>query len=383
MNLSQKLVDHAASGLMRHHRVVEGPQQIRLHIDGRELISFCSNDYLGLANHPQVKQAFKAGVDRYGVGSGAAHLISGHTRAHKQLETELAAFTGYARALLFSTGYMANLAVLASLVDRHDTIYQDKLNHASLIDGGLISRAKVRRYRHVDMQHLSRQIDIDKPRSGLIATDGVFSMHGDIAPLDQLAEIAQQNNLLMLVDDAHGLGVLGGGKGSTAHFSLTPQQVPVLMGTLGKALGTFGAFVASSEEIIEILIQFARCYIYTTAPPAAIAEATRASLRIVQNEPERRTRLLDNIEYFRQVASEYLLPVGDSGTPIQSVVIPDIEQLLRIQQALQDQGFLLSAIRPPTVSQARLRITLCSEHQHTDIDALLSALSAVIKGQAL
>jgi len=376
--LAQRLVEQEANGLTRRHRIVEGPQQIKLQIDGRELTSFCSNDYLGLANHPDVKQAFKEGVDQYGVGSGAAHLISGHTRAHHLLEEELAAYTGYERALLFSTGYMANLAMLSTLADRHDVIYQDKLNHASLIDGGQLGRATVRRYRHADFDDLSRLIKTDGAVGGLLATDGVFSMEGDIAPLDQLSEIAHRNDLMLIVDDAHGLGVLGEGKGTAAHYSLTPAQVPLLMGTLGKALGTFGAFVAGSAEVIESLVQFARSYMYTTAPPPAIAEATRASLSIVQSDGDRRARLAGNIRYFRKAAARHGIPTGDSRTPIQPIAMAEIDSLLRVQSRLEEKGFLVSAIRPPTAPQARLRVTLCSEHQYADIDGLVVALSGAL-----
>lgn len=380
--LAQKLAAQETDGLRRQHRIVEGPQQINLRVDGRELTSFCSNDYLGLANHPEVRQAFRDAVDIYGVGSGAAHLISGHTRAHQQLEEELAAFTGRDRALLFSTGYMANLAVLSALTDRHDVIYQDRLNHASLIDGGRMSRAKIRRYAHRDVADLTRLIDADGPRDGLLVTDGVFSMGGDIAPLDRLSEIAAKNKLLLVVDDAHGFGVLGAGKGTVSHFSLDQVQVPVLMGTLGKALGTFGAFVAGSHEIIESLIQFARSYIYTTAPPAAIAEATRAGLRIVQADDERRERLFSNIRYFRQAARQLIgqldMTAGNPETAIQPLVMPDIDSLMRTQQALEERGFLVSAIRPPTTPEPQLRLTFCSEHRQEDINGLLTALRDVL-----
>ena len=289
MDLSARLAEQQAGGLTRRHRIVEGPQQLRLRVNNRQLLNFSNNDYLGLANDSAVKQAFIEGANQYGVGAGAAHLITGHTRAHHELEEALAEYTGRDRALLFSTGYMANVGVLSALTDRHDVIYQDKLNHASLIDAGLLSRADGRRYRHADVDDLRRQID---DRQGIIATDGVFSMEGDIAPLNSLAEIAQQNNLMLMVDEAHGLGVLGeAGQGSASMAGLGQAEVPILMGTLGKALGTYGAFVAGSETVIESLVQFARSYIYTTAPPAAIACATLVSLRIIQNEPQRRDSL--------------------------------------------------------------------------------------------
>ena len=378
MDLSQRLAEQSAQGLLRQHRVVEGPQQIHIKVDGVECINFTSNDYLGLANHPQVKAAFKAAVDQYGVGSGAAHLVSGHTKAHRQLEEELAAFTGRDRALLLSTGYMANIAVLSTLTDRHDVIYQDRLNHASLIDGGMMSRAKVSRYPHLDVNDLARRIKNEQPDGGIIATDALFSMDGDVAPLDQLADVAKTNGLMLVVDDAHGFGVLGDGRGSLADFDLDQDRVPVLMATLGKALGSFGAFVAGSDEIIESLIQFARSYLYTTAPPAAIAEAARASLRIVRGDVARRERLQNNIAYFRQQAHAQGLLLSDSSTAIQLLAMPDAASAMQVQAQMAAQGFMLSAIRPPTVATPRLRMTLCSEHQQQDIAAMLSALAETI-----
>jgi len=376
MDLSVRLAEQQAGGLTRRHRLVEGPQQRRLQVHGRELINFSSNDYLGLANDPAVRQAFIEGVDQYGVGAGAAHLITGHTRAHHELEEALAEFTGRDRALLFSTGYMANLGVLSTLTDRHDVIYQDRLNHASLIDAGLLSRADVRRYKHVDVDDLQRQVD---DRQGIIATDGVFSMEGDIAPLRPLAAIAQQRGLMLMVDEAHGLGVLGeSGQGSAAMAGLGQEEVPLLMGTLGKALGTHGAFVAGSEMVIESLIQFARSYVYTTAPPAAVACATLASLGIVKGEPERRERLFDNVRYFQQLAGQLGVQAGNNQTPIQPVRFADIDTLMKAQQGLEEQGLLVSAIRPPTVPAPMLRITLSSEHQRQDIEQLFAALEAVL-----
>ena len=377
MDLSARLAEQQAGGLTRRHRIVEGPQQLHLRVNSQQLLNFSSNDYLGLANDSAVKQAFIEGVNQYGVGAGAAHLITGHTRAHHELEEALAEFTGRDRALLFSTGYMANVGVLSALTDRHDVVYQDKLNHASLIDAGLLSRADGRRYQHADVDDLRRQID---DRQGIIATDGVFSMEGDIAPLKSLAEIAQQNNLMLMVDEAHGLGVLGeAGQGSASMAGLGQAEAPILMGTLGKALGTYGAFVAGSETVIESLVQFARSYIYTTAPPAAIACATLASLRIIQNEPLRRDRLFNNIRYFQQLANELGIDAGNNQTPIQSIKFMHIDTLMQAQQTLESRGLLVSAIRPPTAPEPMLRITLTSEHQRQDIDELFTALDGVLK----
>lgn len=378
MDLSARLASQRTKGLYRQHRLVDGPQQVCLNIQGRELVNFSSNDYLGLANHPQVRDAFIDGVNRYGVGAGAAHLITGHTRAHEELEDALAAYTGRDRALLFSTGYMANLGVLSALVDRHQVIYQDRLNHASLIDAGILSRASVRRYQHNDVADLERQLD---SRSGILATDGVFSMEGDIAPLAELAATAKAHDLLFMVDEAHAFGVLGdNGDGSVAMAGLDQQQVPLIMGTLGKAMGTYGAFVAGSEGYIEALIQFARSYIYTTAPPAAIACASLASLQILQEDRERRHRLMQNIAYFQDAIKSVGLPVAGQQTPIQPVVFKDIESLMQAQQQLESAGLIVGAIRPPTAPRPMLRVTLSSEHQSQHIDMLVDALSAVVNG---
>jgi 8-amino-7-oxononanoate synthase len=349
-----------------------------MQIDGRRLITFCSNDYLGLAGYPEVVAAFKAGADAYGVGAGAAHLINGHTRAHEALEAELAAFVGRPRALLFSTGYMANLGITLALTGHHDLILEDRLNHASLIDAGRLAMARMRRYSHGDTEELERLLDGHSGGEVLVMTDGVFSMDGDIAPLDRIAERCSDHGAWLMVDDAHGLGVIGAsGRGSLEHYGLGLDQVPILMGTLGKALGTFGAFVAGDEPLIELLIQAARSFIYTTAPPAALAEATRAALRICQREPERRTRLFERVEQFRRGARELGLPLADSQTPIQPVILGTTEAALRASDRLLQQGILVTAIRPPTVPEgsARLRVTLCAEHTPGQVDRLLEALA--------
>ncbi len=380
--LEANLSGIAEKGLYRSRRTVETPQAVVLRLEGRRILNFCSNDYLGLADHPQVLTAFKRGAERYGVGSGGAHLICGHSLAHRQLEEELAEFTGRDRALLFSTGYMANLGVISALVGRGDAVFADRLNHASLLDGGLLSQAKFKRYRHVDCDHLNEVVTKTSAKSRLIATDGVFSMDGDIAPLDLLARSARAFDALLMVDDAHGLGVLGeNGNGTVGHFRLTQEQVPVLMGTLGKGFGTFGAFVAGSEVLIETLIQKARTYIFTTALPPAVAEATRASLRLVIAEEWRRQKLQSLIQRFRQGAAQLDLRVIDSHTAIQPVLIGDNRQTVNLSNALLEQGILVSAIRPPTVpaGQARLRITLCADHDVEHVDRLLDSLDSVFK----
>ncbi len=378
--LTGALTRRQDQSLYRRRAVVGSPQGVEIRRDGRPLLSFCSNDYLGLANHPAVIEAFVGAAKDFGVGSGASHLISGHSSAHHVLEEELAAFTGRERALLFSTGYMANLGVINALAGRGDAVFEDRLNHASLLDGALLSAAKLLRYRHNDTEHLQRQLDNTVARHKLIAVDGVFSMDGDFAALPALARCAQKNAAWLMVDDAHGLGCMGeNGGGSGEHFHLAPEDIPILVGTLGKAFGTFGAFVAGSDALVETLIQFARPYIYTTAMPPAVAAATRVSLRLIQGEPERRSHLQQLIKMFR--AGCELIDVGlmPSDTPIQPLLIGDSQRALDLARQLEAKGFWVSAIRPPTVPRgsARLRVTLSAAHSQQQVQSLLAALAEV------
>ncbi|MES9872961.1 MAG: 8-amino-7-oxononanoate synthase [Candidatus Sedimenticola sp. 6PFRAG7] len=377
-SLQPELDRRRSEHLYRTRRVSDSPQGPEAVVDGRHMLTFCSNDYLGLANHPQVIDAMQRGAEHYGAGSGAAHLVSGHSSAHHALEEELAEFTGRPRALLFSTGYMANLGVISVLMGRGDSVYEDRLNHASLIDGGLLSRADFKRYAHADMNVLAGLLGGHAKGEALVATDGVFSMDGDIAPLGEMAGICRDSNAWLMVDDAHGFGVLGEqGRGSCSHFNLGVDDVPVLMATLGKGVGTFGAFVAGSEELIETLIQQARSYIFTTATPPAVAEATRASLRLVQQDEWRRERLKALIAQFRLGVAQLGLPLMESQTPIQPIVAGSSEQALRWSRQLEEQGIQISAIRPPTVPEgsARLRVTLTASHTPEQIERLLEALS--------
>ncbi|WP_031433078.1 8-amino-7-oxononanoate synthase [Methylomarinum vadi] len=379
MDLSESLTQLKRQGLYRSRRVIEGGQGVKVSVDGKELINFCSNDYLGLANHPAIVEAFKQGAENYGVGSGSAHLICGHSRAHHALEEELADFTGRQRALLFSTGYMANMGMIAALAGQSDYVLEDRLNHASLLDGGLLSRSKFKRFGHADMADLERKL-ADTERRQLIVTDGVFSMDGDLAPLPDMVELATTYRAILLVDDAHGLGVLGAdGAGVLQHYGLSEREVPVLMGTLGKALGTFGAFVAGSEDLVETLIQQARTYVFTTAMPAALAEATRASLKIVRTEHWRREKLRALVEHFRLGAQQLGLPLMESNLPIQPLMLGDSRRAVAYSEQLLARGFWVSAIRPPTVPQgkARLRVTFSANHETTQIDALLHALATI------
>ncbi|MFL6622709.1 MAG: 8-amino-7-oxononanoate synthase [Sulfurifustis sp.] len=378
--LSDYLSQRRSQGLYRQRQVLESPQGVEVTVDGRTLLSYCSNDYLGLANHPAVIDAFRKGAERYGVGAGASHLISGHSRAHEALEEELADFIRCERILLFSTGYMANMGVVQALAQRDGCIFEDRLNHASLIDGARVSRCNVKRYGHLDLAHLRTLLQDEPATERLVTTDAVFSMDGDLAPLPELFGIADAARARLIVDDAHGIGVLGAaGRGSFDYWGLVPTGAAVLMGTLGKALGTFGAFVAGDAVVIDTLIQRARTYIYTTALPPAVAEATRASLELVRSEEWRRERLRELTERFRRGATQLGLTLAESATPIQPVIFGAAKRAVAAARQLRARGFLIPAIRPPTVPEgtARLRITFSSLHTEEHVDRLLEALSSV------
>lgn len=377
-DLAAVLAQKQADGLYRRRRTLSSAQGVRVVVDGRELLNFCSNDYLGLASHPTVIAAFQQAAARYGVGSGSSHLVCGHSAEHHALEEELAIFTGRERALLFSTGYAANTGIVQALVGRGDAVFEDRLNHASLIDGGLASGARFQRYRHNDVAHLKEQLENSSAAKKLIVTDGVFSMDGDVAPLAVLAALAQQYDAWLMVDDAHGFGVMGAqGGGVAEHFGLGVQKLPVLMGTLGKGAGSFGAFVVGDNDLIEYLINTARPYIYTTALPPAVAAASRASLVLIRAGQGLRESLRERIAQFRNGASILGLDLMPSDTPIQPILLGSNERALAWSAALERQGCLVSAIRPPTVpvGQARLRVTLTAAHQVEDVDHLLQALA--------
>ncbi len=349
-------------------------------VDGRRLVDFSSNDYLGLAAHPALATAMAECASRCGAGSGASHLISGHGREHAALEEELAEFLGRPRALLFSTGYMANLGVLTALAGRGESVLLDRLSHASLIDAGLLSGARFRRYPHCDAAAARRLLAEVRPQTTVVATDGVFSMDGDIAPLAALSQAARAHEAWLVVDDAHGIGVLGtNGRGAVEIAGLDCEDVPVLVGTLGKAFGSFGAFVAGPDDLIDLLIQRARSYIYTTALPQPVAAATRAALRIAREEGWRRQRVLALSARFRTAARQAGVPLADSTTPIQPIPLGSAPAALAAQQALREAGFWVVAIRSPTVPAGaeRLRITLTAGHQESQVDALVEALSRI------
>lgn len=376
-DLTARLAERRAADLYRQRPLLESPQGPEVVVDGQRLLAFCSNDYLGLANHPEVIAAWQAGAERWGVGGGASHLVIGHSTPHHQVEEALAELTGRPRALLFSTGYMANLGAITALVGQGDTVLQDRLNHASLLDGGLLSGARFNRYLHNDPASLASRLD-KAVGNTLVVTDGVFSMDGDLADLPALADVARARGAWLMVDDAHGLGTLGTqGGGIVEHFDLGVEDVPVLIGTLGKACGTAGAFVAGSEELIEALVQFARPYIYTTSQPPALACATLKSLELLRRETWRREHLAALIHQFREGAQQIGLQLMDSPTPIQPIVIGDSAQALRLSRMLRERGLLVTAIRPPTVpaGSARLRVTLSAAHSEAQVQLLLNALA--------
>lgn len=381
--LAPKLDALKEQSLYRLRRVVEGPQGPEIALEDGRYLNFSSNDYLGLAAHPAVAQALRLGLEEYGTGSGAAHLVTGHSRAHHAFEEDLAAFTGCERALLFSSGYMANLGVASGLLKRGDRVLEDRLNHASLLDAGLLCAARFGRYAHADVVDLKKHLLADGDGRTLVMTDGVFSMDGDVAPLRALSQAADAAGAFLMVDDAHGFGVLGErGRGSLEHHGLGSAEVPVLMGTLGKACGTFGAFVAGSEALIETLIQSARTYIYTTATPPALAEAGRAALKLLHAEGWRREKLKALIARFREGAAQLDIKLLPSITAIQPLVVGESADALALSQRLKERGMLVAAIRPPTVpvGTARLRITLTAAHEESHVDRLLDALKAVSLG---
>ena len=364
-------------GLYRQRLTLDSAQGPVVRLDGREYTNFCSNDYLGLAAHPRLVKSFQRAAAEYGVGSGASHLVCGHSRPHHELEEALAELTGRPRALLFSSGYAANTGTLATLLDSGDSVFQDRLNHASLLDGGLHSGARFRRFAHNDIADLERKLSsVEGPK--LVVVDGVFSMDGDSAPLVDLASLCGREEAWLMVDDAHGFGVLGEtGAGSVQAANLGVKQVPVLMATLGKALGTGGAFVAGDEDLIEALIQQARNYIYTTAIPPAVAAATLTSLAILREEPWRRQHLNSLIQRFRKGATELGLPLMPSSSAIQPLTVGDASRAILMSEKLRERGLLIGAIRPPTVpaGTSRLRITLSAAHNEQQVDDLLEALA--------
>ena len=391
-DLERELARRADAGLRRTRRCLDGPQGPRVVVDGRELLAFASNDYLGLASHPALVAAVREAAARWGVGAGASHLICGHFAPHEALETELAAFVRPcrgARALTFSTGYLANLAILTALAGRDDAVFADRLDHACLNDGALLSRAAFVRYPHGDVAALRARLATSTVRRRLIATDAVFSMDGDIAPLPELLALADEFDAWLVVDDAHGFGVLGqgvgsgGGRGTVAHFGLESDRI-VYMGTLGKAAGVAGAFVAAHPAVVETLVQTARPYVFTTAAPPLLAVALQASLAIIRDDAPRRAHLFALVARFREGMRGLPWRLLPSTTPIQPLVVGANEAAVALADALWKRGIWIPAIRPPTVPSgtARLRITLTAAHTTSDVDALVAALAELAPGCA-
>ena len=376
--LREELDARAAEGLLRKRRIIDGKQQPELHADGEVLLSFCSNDYLGLASHPALIAAVQQAAAAAGVGGGASHLITGHHRLHHEIEEALAQFVGLPRALFFSTGYMANLGTISALVGRGDAIFADRLNHASLNDAAVLSRADLHRYPHNDLAALEKQLAQSTARRKLVVADAVFSMDGDIAPVPQLLALCERYDAWLMLDDAHGFGVLGAhGRGTLEHFGVHSPRI-IYMATLGKAAGVSGAFVAGEPELVEYLIQRARTYIYTTAMPPVLAAALLAALPIIEKDSSRREQLKKLIATLRGNLKSKKWRLDESVTPIQPLIIGSNEDALRVSEHLREHGILVPAIRPPTVPQgtARLRITLSAAHTVEDVMRLVDALHA-------
>jgi 8-amino-7-oxononanoate synthase len=375
-DLRERLHHRQDAGLYRYRSTLQSPQESRVLIEGQEYLAFCSNDYLGLANHPQLVEAACEGARLYGVGAGASHLISGHSVAHHALETALAAFTGFPRAVLFSTGYMANAGVVSALVGRHDAIFADKLNHASLNEAALLSRAQFFRYPHLDIAVLERQLAASPARRKLVITDSVFSMDGDIAPVEALLALCQMHDAWLMLDDAHGFGVLGEkGQGIASHFDISSPRI-IYMATLGKAAGVFGAFVAGQPEVVETLVQQARSYIYTTASPPMLSHALLKSLELIESEGWRRRKLVQLIACLKGELQSLRWKLLPSSTPIQPLIIGEADAALEVSEALRAKNILVPAIRPPTVppGSARLRLSLSALHSIEDVARLGAAL---------
>jgi 8-amino-7-oxononanoate synthase len=378
--LQRELDERAAQGLQRRRRVLESPQSPHIVVAGKHYLSFCSNDYLGLASHPRIVAALCEGAGRYGAGSSASHLVSGHFDIHHELEQMLAQFVGKPAALLFSTGYLANLGAVQALVGHGDTVFADKLNHASLNDAMLLARAEVKRYRHGDMAQLAQLLAKTGSGRKLIVSDAVFSMDGDIAPLPELLALCERHDAWLLVDDAHGFGVLGDqGRGSLAHFDIDSPRI-IYMATLGKAAGVSGAFVAAEQVVIDTLVQGACSYIYTTASPPALAAALLAGIELLRIEEWRREQLQKRVAQLRTGLDGLPWVLMPSQMPIQPLLIGGNAEAVTLSEGLRERGILVPAIRPPTVPQgtARLRISLSAAHEEQDVDQLIGALHELV-----
>ena len=377
--------ERAATASLRPRRELQSRDGARVVIDGRELVNFCSNDYLGMSQHLDVISAFQETSATHGVGSGGSALVCGHYAEHSALEREAAEWMGYQRALFLGSGYLANLAVMQSLLGPGDVCVQDKLNHACLLDGARLALCELKRYPHRDAEAAMRQLMSERKGAAMLATDGVFSMDGDLAPLRDLAMLSRSQDALFYVDDAHGIGVIGPeGRGSLGVANLSHVEVPLLVLPLGKGFGGQGALLLGSDAIIGHVAETARPYLFSTAPAPAMAAAMRASLRLIRTESWRRAKLASLVMRFRRTALRAGVPLLESYTPIQPVLLGDNASALTVSAALQAQGFLVGAIRPPTVpeGEARLRVTLNVMHSEKDIDALVAALAMTCRKAA-
>jgi 8-amino-7-oxononanoate synthase len=382
--LAAARADRVAKAALRTRREIQARDGAKVLVDGRQLVSFCGNDYLGLSQHLDVVAALQESAAWHGVGSTGSAGVSGHHAEHAAFEREMAQWLGYERGLLFGSGYQANLAVLQSLLEEGDVCVQDKLNHACLIDGARLSGCELKRYPHGDVEAAMRQLMSRRDGAAILATDGVFSMDGDQAPLADLALVARAQDATLYVDDAHGIGVLGPeGRGSLAAAGLGPREVPLLLVPLGKAFGGQGAMLLGNAALISHVAETARPYLFSTAPAPAMAAAMRASLRLIRAQPWRRAKLASLVARFRRGASARGLPLQESFTPIQPIVLGDNTRALTASKALETQGYLVTAIRPPTVpdGQARLRVTLSCDHSEADVDGLLNALAEALKSR--
>lgn len=374
--LQAELAERTSLGLLRQRRVLNGMQGVHVEVDGKRLLSFCSNDYLGLASHPHLIAAMRDTAAIAGAGSGASHLVTGHQQAHEALEQALQALMCLPGILLFTTGYMANLGVITALCGRDDAIFADKLNHSSLNDAALLSRAELKRFPHNDLSSLERLLAQSQARRKLVVADAVFSMDGDLAPVPELLALCERYDAYLMLDDAHGFGVLGSeGRGILEHFALDSPRI-IYMATLGKAAGAAGAFVAGPKILTDYLMQTARPYIYTTASPAPVAAAAMAGVQLIQQDHARRAHLHQLIAEFRAACQLQRWQLMASATAIQPIIIGSNDEALQVSKRLLEQGIIVPAIRPPTVPKgtARLRISLSAAHTHEDIEQLLQAL---------
>jgi len=375
----RKTLDELArAGLLRRPATVEGRQGPHVRVNGEEYLCFCSNNTLGLAGHPALAEAAKAAVDEYGTGSGASRLVSGTMTVHRELEDAVARFKGVEAAIVFPTGYMANVGTIPALVGKGDTAYCDRLNHASLFDGCRLSGAALRVYPHKNVGKLDELLARGREGRALVVTDTVFSMGGDLAPLPELADVCERRGAILMIDEAHATGVLGEtGRGAAEHFGIEPGRIPVVMGTLSKAVGSLGGYVAGSRDLIDLLLNRARSFIYTTAPPPAVCAASIAGLRLIGQEPKRREALWARTKQLQDGLRSLGLEIGPTETPITPVIVGESDAAVALSKTLFERKILAPAIRPPTVPEgtARIRLTPMATHTAEDITELLAGLS--------